>query len=100
MSCWPTCTPSQPQLGGEVGAVVEDEGDVAGLRDRPQHVAGAPDRVVVRVLQPQLHAGDVAGVERRRQHQRKRRRVEARRRDQIEPAGRLRRHSAALATAP
>ena len=53
--------------GGEIGTVVQDEGDVARLGDRPQHVARAPDLVVARVLEAELHAGDVAGVERLRQ---------------------------------
>ena len=48
----------------EVGPVVHDEGDVARLRDRPQHVGGAADRVVVDILEAKLHAGDVAGIER------------------------------------
>ena len=51
----------------QIGPVVHQEGDAARLRDRPQHVGGAADRVVVDVLQPQLHAGDVAGIERRGQ---------------------------------
>ncbi len=40
--------------GGEVGAVVEQEGDAAGLDDRAQGVDGAAPGVVGRVLQAEL----------------------------------------------
>ena len=55
------------QLGGEIGPVVHQEGDVARLRDRHQDFGGAADVVVRDVLQPQLQPGDVAGLERARQ---------------------------------
>jgi hypothetical protein len=74
------------QLDGEVGPVVHDEGDVAFLRDGPQHVGGAPDGVVVHVLQAKLKAGDIASLQRIRQRARERRRIERRRRDQVQAA--------------
>ena len=83
------CTPSQPARGGEIGTIVQDEGDPTGLDHWPQNVARPPDLVIARVLKAKLHAGDVAGVERFRQQSRKRRRVETRRRDQIKSAVRL-----------
>lgn len=49
-------------LGRQIGAVVQDEGDVARLGDREQDVDGAADRVVIDILQPQLETGDVAAV--------------------------------------
>ena len=70
---------------GDVGPVVDDEGRVALLADRPEHVAGAPQRIVVDVLEPELDARDVVGVERLREHVAERRRIELRRRDEIEP---------------
>jgi hypothetical protein len=78
------------ELGGEVGPVVEDEGDAAGLRDRAQDRGGTADRVVVDVLQPQLQAGDVAAGERLFETGGKLFRVEGRRREQIEPGRRRR----------
>jgi hypothetical protein len=39
------------ELGGEVGAIVHNERDIARLGDRLQNAGSAPDRVVVRVLQ-------------------------------------------------
>jgi hypothetical protein len=41
--------------------------------------------IVIRVLEAELNAGDVAGVERLAQASGKRRRLEGRRRDEIEP---------------
>jgi hypothetical protein len=52
------------ELGGEIRAVVHDEGDAAILRDRLQDSRGLADRVVVDVLEAQLQAGDVAAGER------------------------------------
>jgi hypothetical protein len=71
--------------GGDVGAVVDDEGGVARLHDRAQRVAGALQRVVVDVLETELDAGDVVGVERRGEPLTERLRIELRRRDEIEP---------------
>ncbi len=48
------------ELGGEIGAVVHDERDIAILGYRLQNSRGAPDRVVVDLFQTQLQAGDVA----------------------------------------
>ena len=50
-------------FGGEVRPVVEHKRYVAFLGDRPQYLADPPHSVVVRLLQPQLHASHVAGVE-------------------------------------
>jgi hypothetical protein len=53
---------------------------------RPQQIAGAAERIVVGVLQAQLHAGDVAAVERRGQDVAERFRVNTLRRDRIQAA--------------
>jgi hypothetical protein len=79
------------EFGGEIGAVVHDEGDAAGLRDRLQDTGGAPDDIVVDLLEAQLQArniaagerllevlGETVGVERRGRYQ-----VEPRRRPRI-----------------
>jgi hypothetical protein len=52
------------QFGGEIGAVVHDEGDAALLRDRLQNARRLPDRRVVAFFQAQLQAGDIATGER------------------------------------
>lgn len=75
-----------PHLGGEIGAVVEEKGCLARLDDRAQDIARLANVVVRDILQAQLHGSDVTGIERLRHHRRKRRRVQARRRDQIQPA--------------
>jgi hypothetical protein len=72
-------------VAGKFGTVVEDEGDLPRLGDRAQEIARAPCLVIAGVLEAELHTGDVAALERFRKQTRKRRRVEARRRDQIEP---------------
>ena len=64
MSSCPTCTPSQPVGTHQIGAVVQQERHVARLRHRPQHVDRPPPRIVIDVLQPQLHRRHVAGVQR------------------------------------
>ena len=55
------------------------------LRDRLQDARGAPDLVVVDVLQPQLQAGDVAARERLVEFLRELVGVERGRRDQVKP---------------
>jgi hypothetical protein len=86
VSSCPTWTPSQPQESARSGAVVHQEGGVALLRDRPQRVGGAADGIVVGAFEAQLHAGDVAGIERLGQGIDERRRLERRRGDEIEAA--------------
>ena len=54
------------------------------LCDRPHRVGGAADRIVVDIFEAKLQAGDVAGAERGFELRRERRRIESRRRDQIE----------------
>ena len=85
--------PVAVELGGEVGAIVHDERDIARLGDRLQNAGGAPDRVVVDVLQPQLQAGDIAAGERLVEFLRELVGVEGGRRDQVKP-GRRRRFDA------
>ena len=80
--------PVASEFGGEVGAVVHDEGDAARLRDRLQDPGRAPHRVVVHILQAQLQAGDIAAGQRRRQFGREAVGVEGGRRDQVEPGRR------------
>jgi hypothetical protein len=72
------------ELGGEIGAVVHDEGDAAVPRDRLQDAGRAPDRTVIHVLQPELEAGNIAAGERLLQLFRKTVGIERRRRDQIQ----------------
>ena len=81
-------------FGGDVGAVVDEEGDAALLGDGPQAVAGPADEVglrrlvgVARRLQPHLHAGDVAGVEGFGQLRREDVEVQLGRGDEVEAAG-------------
>ena len=50
-------------LEGEVGAVVQQNGDAAPLRRRAQHVHHATQIVVGQVLQADLDTGDVAGIQ-------------------------------------
>jgi hypothetical protein len=69
---------------GEVGPVIEEKRDATLLGDRTEDIAGAPNRVVVDVLQTQLHRGDVAGVQRFREPVAECRGIERYRRDQIE----------------
>ena len=74
-------------LGSEVRPVVQDEGDVADLDQRPERIDRAADLIVRDVLQPQLDTGDIAGIQRGFQNRRERRRIDGRRRDQIKTAG-------------
>jgi hypothetical protein len=78
------------ELGGEIGAVVHDEGDAAALCDRLQDAGGAPDRVVVDILEAQLQAGDVAAGERLFELIGETVGVERGRRDQVKPCRRPR----------
>jgi len=67
----------------KLGTVIQDKGNVAALDDGAQHVTGAADSVVIHVFEPQLDAGDIAGVQCRRKNGQERRRVEPWRRNQI-----------------
>ena len=49
---------------GEVRAVVDEEGDIAGLHDGAQDVDGAADGFIVHLFQAELHRRDVTGVQR------------------------------------
>jgi hypothetical protein len=44
-----------PRRQREVGTVVHEESDAALLRDGPERVGGAADRVVVGLLEAKLH---------------------------------------------
>jgi hypothetical protein len=72
---------------GEVRPVVDDEGDVARVRERQQPFGGALHRIVGRVLQAKLQCGDVAGIEGAGERIGEGGRLEGRRRDQVEAAG-------------
>jgi len=72
----------------QVRPVVQQKRHVARGRDRHQHLAGALDRVVIDVLQAQLHRRDVAAVERRRQLIGESGGLETFGRHEVEPAGR------------
>src|ERR1019366_10413817 len=74
------------QLGGEVGAVIEDEGGAMRLHQRAQHIRGAADLVVAGLLEAQLEGGDVAARQRAFQHTGEILRRDARRRNQIKAA--------------
>ena len=75
-------------LEGEVGAVVEDEGDASALDFGAQEVDGAANLVVGQALKAQLHAGDISGIEGGGQGLGEGRDVgQAGRRHQIEAAG-------------
>jgi hypothetical protein len=56
------------------------------LDHRPQRIAGALQRIVVNVLETELDAGDVVGVQRLRERVAEMRRIEPGRRDEIEAA--------------
>src|SRR5260221_4731056 len=71
------------ELGGEVRAVVHDEGDAEILCDRLQDARRAPDRVVVDILEAQLQAGDIAAGKRLFELPGKTVGVKGRRRDQV-----------------
>jgi hypothetical protein len=73
------------ELGGEIGAVVQDESDPAGLRDRLQDARRAADRGVVRILETQLQAGDIAARKRENEILRKPLGIELGRGDEVEP---------------
>jgi len=78
------------ELSGEIWPVVHDERDIAVLGDRLKDPRGAPDRVVVDVLQTQLQTGHIAAGERLFKFLGKSLRVERGRRDQIKPCRRPR----------
>ncbi len=72
------------ELGGEIGPVVHDKGDAALLDDRLQPRRRGADRLVVDILEAELHRRHVAAGERRFQQRRELVRIERRRRDQVE----------------
>jgi hypothetical protein len=78
------------EFGGQVGAIVHDERDTARLRDRLQHAGGAPDRVVIDVLQAQLQTGDIAARQRLFKIPGEPVRIKDGWRNQVEPGGRRR----------
>ena len=73
-------------FGGDIGPVIDDKRDLVRMRDRHQNVDRVTDRVIRRVLQAQLQAGNVTARQRRFKVTGKTRRLQHRRRDQIEPA--------------
>jgi hypothetical protein len=80
--------PVAVEFGGEIGAIVHDERDIARLGDRLQDARGAADRGVVDVLEAKLQAGDIAARERLVEFLRKLVGVEGGRRDQVKPGRR------------
>jgi hypothetical protein len=75
-------------LESEIGPVIEQKGDAPPLSLRTQRVHGTRDRIVIDILETQLHAGDVAAVEGLGEQLGKGRQiVDAGRRDQIKAAG-------------
>jgi hypothetical protein len=78
------------ELGGQIRPVVHDEGDPPLLSDRLQDAGGAPDCLVVDLLQAQLQARDIAAGERPFELLGKVVRVERGRRDQVKPGRRPR----------
>ena len=73
-------------VAGKVGPVVHNQIDAALARHRQQNFGLAAHRIIVDILEPQLHAGDIAGIQRHRQRIAERRRIDARRRNQIKAA--------------
>jgi hypothetical protein len=75
-------------LESEVGTVIEQEGDAPPLRLRTQGVHRTADRIIIDILEPQLHAGDVAALQGLAEQLGERRQiVDAGRRDQVKAAG-------------
>jgi len=74
-------------IGGEIGPVVNEEGNIPVLASRPQNVDGTADGVVVGGFKAKLDAIDIARVQRFRQDIGERRRLKARRGNQVQPAG-------------
>jgi hypothetical protein len=75
-------------LEGEIGPVIEQKGDAPPLGQRPQRVDRAADGIVVDILEAQLQAGDVAGIERGGELLGEARQIgKTRRGDQIKTAG-------------
>ena len=75
------------KLGGQVGPIVQDECDIPFLDERHQRCGGSADRVVANLLEAELHARDVARVERGGEPRGERRCIKARRRHKIKAAG-------------
>jgi hypothetical protein len=50
----------------EIRPVIDEERHAARLYHRPQHVDRAPQRVIVQVLEAELHRRHVPGIQRRR----------------------------------
>jgi len=72
----------------QVGIAVEHKRDVGAPRHRQQRVDAARHGLFVRSRQAQAQRRHVAGVEHAGQQRRERRRLESRRRHEVEPAGR------------
>src|SRR5579883_196718 len=67
----------------EIRPIIHEKGDLAPLRHRPQRVGGAPDRIVIGILETKLDASDIAGIKRLRKPVREGRGLEGRWRDEI-----------------
>ena len=85
--------PVAVKFGSEIGAIVHNECNTARLGNGLQNARGAPDRIVVHILQPQLQAGNVTTRERLVEFIRELVGVEGGRRYQVKP-GRRRRFDA------
>ena len=72
----------------QIGAVIQDEGDIMGMADRQQRLAGAQHLVIAHVLQAQLEGGHRATIQRRLQAFGEGRQHDLRRRDHVKLAGR------------
>ena len=55
------------QLCGKIGPVVHDESNIAILRHRAQNFCGPAKIVVGNPFKPELNAGDIPAIQRRRQ---------------------------------
>jgi len=70
--------------------VIQQERDISRGGDGHKDVCGARDLVFAGVLEAQLQAGDIAGIERRGQGIAKAQRIEPLRGDEVKPAGGIR----------
>ena len=77
-----------PGRADQVMAGVEQEGDLALLADRRQDPRDGAIGVIVGIGEVELETGDVGGVEGRGQDIGKGRRLQCRRREKVEAAGR------------
>jgi len=75
------------RLGGEVGAIVHQNRHAAGLGNRDQDLGHPPDLIIVDVLQADLQASHVVGIDGCGERLGEGRQFDARWRHEIEAAG-------------